>query len=99
MDEFTLLYEKDRRELHILSKKLNFMLEDRRIRSMPFVRDYPSSLPQKRIDDFCRCKPKNSSSNWDKVDKIRCNVLAITHDYNRFVDYYMGTPVPDFSQS
>lgn len=97
MDELDLLYEKTRREVDILKKRLNFILEDNRIRSLPFVRDYPSSLPQKRTQDFGRDKPKKSGSNWDKVEKIRCDVLAITHDYNRFVDYYMGTPVPDFT--
>lgn len=99
MDELDLLYQKNRKEVAILKKQLNFILEDRRIRSLPFVRDYPSSLPQKRIEDFGRDKVKNGSKNWDKVEKIRCDVLAIAHDYNRFVDYYMGTPVPDFTSS
>lgn len=75
------------KKLSSMIDEADFLLETLRLRSLPFVRDYPSSMPGKRIRDFGKPKPKNSDANWDEVEKIRCMIMAYNHDYNRFVDY------------
>ena len=89
-------HESNMEQLTLMRKQVAFLLETQRLRNLIFVRDYPSSMPEKRIKDFTKPKPNNSNSNWDEVEKLRCTIMAYTHDYNRLVDHLLGPPIPDY---
>lgn len=90
------LLQSHEHKMALMRKQVSFLLETQRMRNLPFVRDYPSSIPGKRIRDFTKRRPMNSDSNWDKVEKLRCDIMAYNHDYNRLVDHLLGPTTPDY---
>jgi hypothetical protein len=92
-----LRHEINMAKLDSLKDKVIFMIKEKYREKPIFERDFPASLPEKRILSFKKTTLSKGNKISEELQELLCTLLALIHDFNRLIEHINSDILPPYS--